>query len=116
MTLIPLKARTGIAALAFAAVVGPLPAAADSFFFNTGDPDGRIGTLSSLRPGPMRGQSFLPETADDFVLSAPTSITQATFTRSPIAGSFLGGFRTPATVYVAPSIIAGIRNPAQKLP
>jgi len=34
--------------------------------------------------------------------------------RSPIAGSFLGGFRTPATVYVAPSIIAGIRNPAQK--
>ena len=32
----------------------------------------------------------------------------------PPAGSFLGGFRTPANVYVAPSIIAGIRNPAQE--
>ena len=42
-TLIPLKARTGIAALAFAAVMMPLPAAADAFFFSTGNPDGRIG-------------------------------------------------------------------------
>ena len=38
--LIPLKARTGIAALAFAAVMMPLPAAADPFFFSTGNPDG----------------------------------------------------------------------------
>src|SRR5215831_19329642 len=30
------------------------------------------------------------------------------------AGSFLGGFRTPATVHLAPSFITGIRNPAQK--
>jgi len=30
-TVIPLKARTGIAALTFAAMVMPLPAAADSF-------------------------------------------------------------------------------------
>ena len=41
---IPLKAGTGIAALAFAAVVMPLPAAADAFFFSTGDPDGKIAT------------------------------------------------------------------------
>ena len=27
------------------------------------------------------------------------------------AGSFLGGFRTPATAHVAPSFMAGIRNP-----
>ena len=40
-TLIPLKARTGIAALAFAAVMMPLPAAADPFFFSIGNPDGR---------------------------------------------------------------------------
>jgi hypothetical protein len=74
--LIPLKARTGIAALTFAAVVAPLPAAADSFTFSTGAPDGRIGTLS--RPtGPGQIQT---ETADDFILSAQTSITQATFT------------------------------------
>ena len=37
-TLIPSKARTGIAALAFAAVVMPLPAAADAFVFSTGNP------------------------------------------------------------------------------
>jgi len=28
------------------------------------------------------------------------------------AGSFLGGFRTPAQMLVAPPIIAGVRNPA----
>jgi hypothetical protein len=40
--LIPLKARTGIAALTFAAVVIPLPAAADAFVFSTGNPDGLV--------------------------------------------------------------------------
>ena len=44
--LIPLKARTGIAALTFAAVMMPLPAAADPFFFSTGNPDGLIGTAA----------------------------------------------------------------------
>jgi hypothetical protein len=32
------------------------------------------------------------------------------------AGSFIEGFRTPATVYVAPMSLAGIRNPQQKRP
>jgi hypothetical protein len=72
----PLKARTGLAALAFAAVVMPLPAAADAFMFSTGSPDGRIGTLSRpSSPGKLQ-----TETADDFVLTAQTSITNATFT------------------------------------
>jgi len=78
MTLIPLKARTGIAALSFVAMVGPLPAVADSLLFSTGDPDGRIGTLS--RPSSGGGAIIQTETADDFVLTAPTLITQATFT------------------------------------
>jgi hypothetical protein len=47
--LIPLKARTGIAALAFAAVIMPLPAAADAFTFSTGNPDGRIATAEEGR-------------------------------------------------------------------
>jgi hypothetical protein len=76
-TLIPLKARTGIAALAFAAVVMPLPAAADAFMFSTGSPDGRIGTLSRPNLGPGLIET---ETADDFFLSQQTSLTQATFT------------------------------------
>jgi hypothetical protein len=71
---IPLKARTGIAVLAFAAVVMPLPAAADAFFFSTGDPDGKIATTS--RPGTAE-----TETGDDFVLTQQTtSITSASFT------------------------------------
>src|SRR5262249_17856725 len=75
-SLIPLKARTGIAALAFAAVVMPLPAAADSFFFSTGNPDGRMATTT--RPsGPGIQET---ETGDDFVLTQQTSITSATFT------------------------------------
>jgi hypothetical protein len=32
------------------------------------------------------------------------------------AGSFPGGFRTPAPVHPAASVMAGIRNPSQKLP
>jgi hypothetical protein len=75
-TLIPLKARTGIAALAFTAMVMPLPAAADSFVFNTGTPDGLMATAT--RPG--SGSNFEIETGDDFVLTQPTSITQAAFT------------------------------------
>jgi hypothetical protein len=75
-TLIPLKARTGIAALAFAAVMMPLPAAADPFFFSTGNPDGRIATAAR----PESAGKFEIESADDFGLTAQTSITGATFT------------------------------------
>jgi hypothetical protein len=79
MTLIPLKARTGIAALAFVAAVMPLPAAADSFFFSTGNPDGRMATTT--RPsGPPGSGIQETETGDDFVLTQQTSITSATFT------------------------------------
>ena len=82
-TLIPLKARTGIAALAFAAVVMPLPAAADSFFFSTGNPDGKIATAAR----PESAGKFEIETGDDFPLVAQTSITGATFTGLLTGGS-----------------------------
>jgi len=65
------------AALTSAVMVGPLPAVADPFSFSTASPDGRIGTLS--RPSALGG-IIETETADDFILSHPTSITQATFT------------------------------------
>ena len=52
------------------------PAAAGTFSFSTGDPDGLIGTLSRV---PTAGQ-IQTETADDFILTEPTLITQATFT------------------------------------
>ena len=52
-----------------------LPAAADTTFFSTGDPDGKIATAT--RPD---AAGFEIESADDFVLTHSTSITDATFT------------------------------------
>jgi len=53
-----------------------LPAAADPFFFSTGNPDGKIATASR----PSTSAPFEIESADDFVLTSQTSITSATFT------------------------------------
>jgi hypothetical protein len=77
------KARTGIAALTFAAAVMPLPAAADAFFFSTGNPDGKIATAAR----PESAGKFEIETGDDFGLTAQTSITGATFTGLLTGGS-----------------------------
>jgi PEP-CTERM motif len=65
------------------------PVQAGQFFFSTGDPDGKIATLSrTASPGKLE-----TETADDFVTTAPkTTITSATFT-----GLLVGG-ATPANV------------------
>lgn len=51
------------------------PAWADPFEFSTGNPDGRIATLSRL----ASGATIQTETADDFVLGQATQLTQATF-------------------------------------
>src|SRR5215468_2930121 len=83
-TLIPLKARTGIAALAFAAVVMPLPAAADPFVFSTGNPDGLMATAAR----PDSPGKFEIETGDDFVLTQQTLITGAAFTGLIPLGAF----------------------------
>jgi hypothetical protein len=69
-------ARTGIAALAFAAAVMPLPAMADTFVFNTGNPDGLMATAAR----PETPGKFEIETGDDFVLTQQTLITGAAFT------------------------------------
>ncbi len=53
-----------------------LPAAAAPYAFSTGNPDGKIATLS--RPA-SAGQTET-ETADDFILGQATQITRATFT------------------------------------
>ena len=56
--------------------VASIPAAADPFFFSTGNPDGLIATLSRVAsPGNIE-----TETADDFVTTQPTLINSATFT------------------------------------
>jgi hypothetical protein len=66
---------TLIAALSLAIFIA-MPAAADSFVFSTGNPDGLIGTLSRpASPGKIQ-----TETADDFILNQATMLNQATFT------------------------------------
>ena len=50
-------------------------ASAASFTFSTGEPDGKIATLSRpASPGKLQ-----TETADDFILTQTTLINQATF-------------------------------------
>ena len=63
---------TVITATAFSAT----PAAADSFFFSTGNPNGLIATATR----PESAGKFEIESADDFALTGPTQITHATFT------------------------------------
>jgi hypothetical protein len=74
--LIPFTTRAGIAALTFAAAVMPLPAAADTFVFSTGNPDGLMATTAR----PDSPGKFEIETGDDFVLTQQTLITGAAFT------------------------------------
>ena len=66
----------------------PAAATEQPFFFSTGNPDGKIATLSrTASPGKLE-----TETADDFVTTHETEITSATFT-----GLIVGG-ATPADV------------------
>jgi hypothetical protein len=89
---IPLKARTGIAAtartgiaaLAFAAAVMPLPAMADTFVFNTGNPDGLMATAAGTDIVGMVGNMPAPTFNAAFLLNGVT-------VPSPIVGAGLPG-------------------------
>ena len=52
------------------------PAWAETFFFSTGNADGRLGALSQ----PPNSGKLETETADDFILSETTAIAEATIT------------------------------------
>ena len=71
--------RSVIAQAAAAIPIGlltALPAFADPFFFSTGNVTNSIATATR----PESAGKFEIELADDFVLTAPTAITSATFT------------------------------------
>ena len=71
------KFRRSSAISAFALGVSvALPAAAEPFFFSTGNP---IDFMASATRPDTPGK-FEIKSADDFVLTSPTSITSATFT------------------------------------
>src|SRR6266705_1212130 len=63
-----------VAATVTAGVGLATPAWADPVFFSTGTPDGLLGALSQ----PPNSGTLETETADDFILTETTSITQAT--------------------------------------
>ena len=63
--------------MALIGLLPAVPAVADTTFFSTGDPDGRMATAT--RPESAGGK-FEIESADDFILGTHTSITGATFT------------------------------------
>jgi hypothetical protein len=73
-----------IGALAFLLLASGASAA--PFSFSTGNPDGKIATLSRP-PGPGKIQT---ETADDFVVTQAVVISQATFTGLVPLGTALG--------------------------
>jgi hypothetical protein len=60
-----------------------ISSSAAPFFFSTGDPDGKIATLSRT----ASAGKLETETADDFVTTAPTTITNATFTGLLVGGA-----------------------------
>jgi hypothetical protein len=62
-------------------VAGPAPAG--TFFFSTGNPDGKIATLSRI---PSAGK-IETETADDFVTTDATMITNFSFTGLLVGGA-----------------------------
>ena len=72
-----MRLRLGLMAAALTSGVWlASPAWADSFFFSTGNPDGRLGSLSR-RPSAGKIET---ETADDFILSQTTVISRARIT------------------------------------
>src|SRR5215469_9634560 len=66
-----------LAAVTLSGGLASSPAAADVFFFSTGDPDGKIAMGSELLGSGMR--EGWTQTADDFVTTQPTLINSAIF-------------------------------------
>jgi hypothetical protein len=71
-----MRAKFWLAVTVLAACALSNTARAGSFFFSTGNPDGRMAMASR----PSSAGKIEIEAADDFVLTSPTSLTSATFT------------------------------------
>lgn len=72
------------------------PASAQTFFFSTGNPDGKLGALSR----PAGSQGLETETADDFFLTQATVISGATIHGLIPSGTTVSGIaRVEAEIY-----------------
>ena len=85
-----MRSQVSLAALLFTAgACVTAPAWADSFFFTTGNADGKLGALS-------RSDSIETETADDFILDQTTVISGATMTGLVLGRPFATKIRATA--------------------
>jgi hypothetical protein len=73
-----IRMTVAAAALACFGLANVQPAVATPFSFSTGSPNGLIATAT--RPADTSTGAFEIESADDFILAAPTTLTSATFT------------------------------------
>jgi hypothetical protein len=80
-----MRRKFGLAAILLIASVTAGPAWAGTTFFSTGDPDGKMAMASR----PSSAGKIEIEAADDFVLTANTRITSATFTGLLPTGALL---------------------------
>jgi hypothetical protein len=74
---------SGILLVGIALALASSAAAGPQYFFSTGDPDGKIATLSRI----ASTGKLETETADDFVTTGDTKITSATFTGLLVGGA-----------------------------
>ena len=81
-----MRAKFWLVATALVAFVLTGPARAGGFFFSTGNPDGKMATASR----PSSAGKIEIESADDFVVTSPTNITNAIFTGLLPTGASLG--------------------------
>jgi PEP-CTERM motif len=81
-----MKANLLVSAVFLSGLASSLPATANPVFFSTGNPDGLIAAATR----PSTGSTFEIETADDFVVTTPTTINSATFTGLVPLGSTAG--------------------------
>jgi hypothetical protein len=104
-------AATALFTFAFAGL-----ARAGDFFFSTGDPDGKIATLSR----PSSTGKLETETADDFILGQNTRIDSATFTGLiPVGASvkqveieFYHVFPKDSDTGRTPNVVTRVNSPA----
>ena len=83
----PSRIKFGAGLGALAAVLLAAQASADTFTFSTGNPDGKIATLSR----PASQGLIQTETADDFIVTQSVVISEATFTGLLPAGTPMTG-------------------------
>jgi hypothetical protein len=107
---VAMRLRVSLVAATLSVGVGlATPAWADTFFFSTGNPDGKLGALSR----PAGSQGLETETADDFFLTQATVVSGATIHGLIPSGTTASGIaRVEVEIYhIFPTDSDSVRTP-----